>query len=74
VFFGDARAYREGCGAVQLVGEVCDAVVEEARSRLGVNHSAMEAIDILTEDRCGEARELLCTRATAFIAGVRFTL
>jgi hypothetical protein len=74
VFFGDAQAYPEGCAAVQLVGEACDAAVEAARVKLGLDLSAIEAIDILTEDRCGEARELLCTRSTAFIAGVRFTL
>lgn len=74
VYFGDAQAYPGGCAAVQLVGEECDAAVEAARMKLNLDPAAIEAIDILTEDRCGPARELLCTRSGAFVAGVRFTL
>lgn len=74
VYFGDAQPYPGGCAELQIVGEACDAIVENARVRLGVDLASIHAVDILTEDRCGDVRELLCTRTTAFIAGVRFTL
>jgi hypothetical protein len=56
------------------VGEACDAAVEHARAKLGVNLLDIESIDLLTEDRCGATREVLCTRSIAFVTGVRFIL
>jgi hypothetical protein len=75
VSFDDARPYPGACRDLGLKEIACDALVEEARSRLGVPHGAIRSVDLLASDRCGTTREILCTRGgAAFMGGVRFTL
>jgi hypothetical protein len=74
VHFEDARPFPGGCVDVRLGEDQCGVLVQEAQTKLGIAEASIERVDMLTEDRCGPVREILCTRSLGFAAGVRFHL
>jgi hypothetical protein len=74
ITFDDAVPYPAGCPALHLAADACADLVEGARQRLELPPERIVSIDLLTEDRCGEGRDALCTRSIGFAGGVRFGL
>jgi hypothetical protein len=74
IAFGDALAYPGDCGRLVLDDATCAALVEDGLRQLALDVSDVERIELLTEDRCGDARESLCTRGIGFAAGVHVIL
>jgi hypothetical protein len=73
-YFGDAVPYPEGCSQIDRDASQCAALVDAAETELNLARADILAVDLLTEDRCGEDRSILCTRSSATAFSVRFTL
>ena len=74
VYFDDVVPYPGGCNRLGLEPDVCTALVDEAMTRIGVSTTEVRRVELVSEDRCGDDRELLCVRSLPFIGGVRVTL
>lgn len=73
-YFGDAVPYPEGCSLIGRDASQCAAIVDAAETELSLSGADIVAVDLLTEDRCGDDRSILCTRSSAMAFPVRFTL
>jgi hypothetical protein len=55
-YFGDAIPYPAGCDDLQRERAQCDLLVDTAKAQLGVSDNDITAVDLLTDDRCGDDR------------------
>lgn len=74
VFVEDALPVDQGCVALRLSSPACDGLVTQAKESLSLTTDQIVETDVLTEDRCGDRRQELCTRTSGFLGGVLFRL
>jgi hypothetical protein len=76
---GYGVSYPDGCRFFDLSNRRCDAVMNAARTALGIDPATVEGIDLMPDQACGGSNRDpdsldICVRTMAFVAGVRFHL